>query len=330
MSASIKKISPALLLIILIVSFFPLFVTSNPQNNLPIVAIANYGPHSSLEETIQGIKDGLAKLGKKEGQQITFEISDVNFEHNLIMQMLTKLKASKPKVIVALSTPVAQAAKNIFKDIPIVFAAITDPVEAGLITNPNHANGNISGSSERQNLQIFISFVKQLLPTAKRIGLLYATGEPNDQTLVKMMKDAANENNMEVVAVAIDQSRDIPLRMQMFKNKVDYIYVGTSGPIQPSLPVIILEADRMRIPVFNADSDAVKKNQALASFGVTYYQVGINAAQIIYKILQGEKIENVPPIYPSPSDHHGFISRKKAHSLGLSLPLNMNNVTIIE
>jgi len=303
---------------------------SSPTPNLPKIAIANYGPHASLQETIQGIKDQLEYLGFKEGHQIVFEITDVNFESTLIPQMLSKLKASNPKVVVAMTTPVAQGAKTSIRNIPIIFSDITDPVEAGLLATANQPEVNLTGASDRQDLNLFIKFAKQLLPNANRIGLLYATGEANDLALVKMMQKAAKANNFEVVSIPVEHARDIPMRMQAFKYKVDLIYVGVSGPIQPSLPTIVSEADRMKIPVFNADSDAVKKHYVLGSFGVSYYQVGVNTANIIVQILNGEKVNSINPVYPSSSDHHGFISQKKAKQLGLTLPTSLQNITIVE
>ena len=154
----------------------------------------------------------------------------------------------------------------------------------------------------------FLKFAKTLLPHAKRIGLLYATTDANDLSLVKMMQAAAKQFDMEVVLVPVEHPNEVKLRMQAFKNKVDFIYVGVSGPIQPSLPTIAASASRMHIPVFNADSDAVKSHQVLGSYGVSYYQVGVNTADIVFEILQGKAINLIAPRYPQLTDHAGYIS----------------------
>ena len=294
------------------------------------IAIANWGPHSSLEETIHGLKDGLAQAGFKENEQVQYDISHVNFDPSLIGQMIAKLKAAHPSVLVAMATPVAQRAKADVKDIPVVFTNITDPIEAGLVDADNRPHGNVTGVSERQDLDSFIDFAKKFLPQATRIGMLFATAEANDRALVKMMESAAAHHSMLVLAIPVDEPRDIPVRMQKFRNAVDFIYVGTSGPIQPSLPAIISEADRMQIPVFNADSEQVKLNQAFGAFAVSYYQVGINTAQVVAKILGGARPEDIEPIYPSLRDHTGFVSRKKATQLGIKLPETLNHVTVVE
>jgi len=293
--------------------FFTAFIFSKQNhNNLPVIAIANYGPHSSLNESIRGITEGLEKQGFKENHNIKFEILDVNFDSSLIMQMISKLKSSKPKIFIALTTPVAQAAKNSVKDIPIVFGDITDHVEAGLLQHAHKPEENITGASDKQDLGIVLDFIKKMLPNTKRIGILYATGESNDLALIKMMDIAAKKHGMEVVAVPIEEARDVPIRMTQFKGAVDAIYVGSSGPVQPSLPTIVAIAEEMRIPVFNMNAEEVKNHKVFASCGVSFYKVGTNISKIAAQILGGKRPQEIDPIEPKAEDHESFISAKRA------------------
>ena len=306
------------------------FVNFQKTKNLPIVAIANYGPHSSLDASIQGVRDELEKQGFIEGKNLIYEIANVGFDPSLIPQMITKLKSQNPKVMVVMTTPVAQFAKGSVKNIPLIYNDITDPIEAGLLKSPHEANGNMTGSSDKQDIKLLLEFAKKLIPNSKTVGILYSTAESNDAALVKMMRTAAYEIGMKVIAIPVDQARDIPTRMQEFKGKVDFIYVGTSGPIQPALPVIAAEGNKMKIPVLNVDEKAVKDKMVLASFGVDYRQVGVNAGKLVAGILKGTAISKLTPLYPGVSDHHGFVSKKKALELGLLIPKNLKNVEIVE
>ena len=285
------------------------------SKSLPIVAIANWGPHGSLDETIVGIKKQLSA-------EVIFKILDVNFDQTLIIQTLYTLKANKPLVMVTMGTPITQAAKNLIKDTPIVFADVTNPKAVGL--------DSLAGVSDRQDLKIFIDFVKKLIPHARNIGLLYATSEANDTALVNMMKLAAAEYGMGVIEVSVDHARDIPLRMEILNGKVDLIYVGVSGTIQPSLPAIVSIADRMKIPVFNAHENAVLKHYVVGSFGVNYYKIGNHVAEIIKRILHGENVKNIKIIYPKQADFQGFVSKKRAAQFGITLPINLDNITVVE
>ncbi|MDF3054327.1 MAG: transporter [Gammaproteobacteria bacterium] len=294
------------------------------------IAIANYGPHPSLTETIAGLKDGMTQAGYKENVNVFYDVSDVSFQPTLIRQMLTKLKANKPDVMVVLTTPVAQAAKQMFPQTPLVFSAITDPVAAGLIKDKNHGMPNISGATDQQDLDGFITFAQKILPHAKTIGVLFSTAEDNDFALVKMLKEKTKTHGMKLVPVPIDNPQDIPQRTRLFKDKVDLIYVGASGPIQPSLPAIVSVANTLNIPVFNVDATAVKNNEVLGSFSVAYDKVGKNTANIVIDVLKGKKLEDIPPNYPALKDHEAVISQKKADQLKITLPKDLAGITVIK
>lgn len=242
-----------MVVIILIISSFFL----QRKNVLPVVAIANYGPHTSLEASIKGVRDELANQGFKDGENIDIQIAEVGFDLSLIPQMITKLKSKSPKAIVVIGTPIAQYAKNVEKEIPLVFTDITDPISAGLIKTPHQSMGNITGVSDKQDLDVFMRALKEMMPNATKMGVLYTTNEDNDIALVNMLKDAGQRHQIEIISVPVEQARDVSLRVQLFKNKVDFIYVGASGAVQPALPAIVVEADKMGIPVFNVDKGAV-------------------------------------------------------------------------
>lgn len=297
------------------------------QSSLPIVAIANYGPHASLDAAIKGLKEELATQGFVEYKTISYTIADVSFDQALIPQTVTKLKNEHPKVMVVMSTPIAQYAKSKIIDIPLVYNVVTDPVDSGLIKEADHADGNMTGSSDMQDLGVLLSFVKLVLPKATTVGMMYSTADSNDMALLNMMRSAAASRGMTVVDVPVDQARDVPIRMLAFKDKVDFIYVGTSGPIQPTLPMIASEAQKMGIPIFNAEEQAVRDGLALASFGINYEAVGRNAGKIVANLLQGAPIAKLAPTYPTAQDHHGFINKKKAEELGITIP---EGVTVVE
>jgi putative ABC transport system substrate-binding protein len=299
----------------------------NEKADLPLVAVANYGPHASLEASLSGAKAELADQGFIEGKTIRYEIANVGFDPALIPQMLAKLAASRPRVMLVKTTPVAQLARGKIHDVPLVYCDITDPISAGLLEDREHSCGNVSGSSDQEGLGPFLNFAKSLLPKAKAVGLLYSTSESNDAALLKMMGEAAAEAGLSVVAVPVDQSRDIPMRMQEFRGKVDFIYVGTSGPIQPALPIIASEAKKMGIPVFNAENQAVRDGLALASFGVSYESVGRNAGKLLAKLLKGSSVKNLAPIFPKIEDHKCYINGKLAKKFGIKIP---ENATVVE
>ena len=320
------------LLIIALVGLFFFFITNKYQTNksLPLVQIAYLGPHATLEDTIKGIKISLNQNGFVENENIVINTANVNFDSALIPQMISKAISSDPKVLVALTTPVAQYAKSKSKNIPIIFSDITDPIEAGLLKDPTKAYENITGMSDQQNFDLILSFANKIIPNLKSVGVLYSTSEANDLALIKMLKEATAKQQIELVSIPIDQQRDIPQRMQLFKNKVDFIYVGSSGPITPALPIISVEATKMDIPIISFSQEAVIEGMALASFGVDYIKVGVATGNMVAKVLRGEKLINIAPQYPSPKESIGFISKKQAKRFSITIPSNLVNIQVVE
>lgn len=295
---------------------------SIPSNNLPLVAIANYGTHASLNDSITGLKEELVRHGYIEHKNIEYLVVDVGFDTALIPQMIANIQNKHPQVIVAQTTPVAQYAKHAVKNTPLIFTAITDPVAAGL--------QDIVGSSDRQDVRAVLQLSKQIMPKAKRIGMLYSTSEANDLALIAMMQEAAYAEQMQLLCIPIEHARDIPLRMQGFKDKVDIIYVGVSGVVQPSLPTIAAIASKLGIAVFNADHAAVEQRLAMASFGVNYKAVGANAGKIVVQILHGKDITLAKHVYPLLSEHKGYVNRSKAKELNLEISASLPNVTMVD
>ena len=320
----------SLLIGILLIAGLIIAILFPKKENLPLVAIANYGPHASLDASIHGVKDALAQQGFIENKTVRFEILNVGFDATLIPQMIATLKNHHPQVLITLTTPVAQFAKGAIKDIPVIYDVITDPIAAGLIKDKDNASNNMTGSSDKQDLNLMFNFAKQLIPNIHSVGLLYAPAEVNDIALLHAMQKASSHANIKLIAHPVANSRDISLIMQQFKGKADMIYVGSSGPILPSLPLIASISKSMHIPVLNVEDSSVKEGIVLASFGVNYHSVGMHAGELAARVLKYEDISLLHPIYPSMSDHHGFINLSQARALNITLPSSLHNVTIVE
>jgi putative tryptophan/tyrosine transport system substrate-binding protein len=280
------------------------------------VAIANLGSHKSLIDVVNGIESKAKELGL----DVIFDVQHVNFDMTQIPKMLTAFKAKKPDILITLTTSVTQHAKTIFRgtSVPIVFAAITDPVEAKLLTFPNTPTDTMMGVSDRQDAASIIAFIKHHLPCVKRIGIPFAQNEANDRALLESFKTAAKD--IDIVPIPVDNLQDLPHRIRAAASSVDALYVGPSNMIQPALPVIIQQANRANVPVFNFNEAAVTSHQALGSFSVSYMHLGHAVAKILKELMDGKSISLIAPIYPNADDHYGTVSSTVAKRLKISLP----------
>jgi len=293
-----------------------------------LVAIANFGSDPALDALIAGFKSEIIKQGFKEGTDVKFEVLHVNFDGALIPQMMTKLLASKPDMLLTVTTPVAQASKKLAKGLPVVFAAVTDPVGANLIPSWTKGSNMMTGASDLQDLDGVMTFMKKLLPNAKTLGVPYNPGEDNDVSMLNFMKEKASRHGLTIVPVGIDNVNDIQVRIQSLKGKADIVYVGGSNLLQPSIPAIAAVTRRLNIPVFNVQDVPVREHQVLAAFSVSYYNVGVNAGKLAAKILNGAKPADLSPIKPAYEDHQTVISGKRAKTLGISVPGNLKKSVV--
>jgi putative tryptophan/tyrosine transport system substrate-binding protein len=285
------------------------------------VAIANFGPHGSLEQVIAGFKSALADKGFEDGKTVSYDYSHCNFDPALIPQVLTKLEAGKPDVMLTVTTPMTQAAVRIVRDqsIPIVFAPVTDPVAAGLVPDWNHGSARFVGASNMQSMEAVLDFARKLLGNVKSFGLLYNPGDANDVANKALAESAAKTAGIEAKIVAVDSIGDIGQRAAALEG-VDFIYAIPSSLLMPALPAIASTADRMKIPVISSSPQGAQEHVVLAAMSVSWTKVGYQAGLRAAGILSGTKPSELTNYRPMPEDHTAVISGRRLKQTGKALP----------
>ncbi len=285
------------------------------------VAIASLGPHSVLKLVIDGFKAGLASQGLKDGEGVDYVYKDANFDPSLVAQVLTALEASDPDLLLTVTTPITQASKRVIRDksLPIVFAPVTDPVDAGLVKSWDKGSARFVGASNLQDMDTVIGKSKAILGKVSTMGLLFNPGDANDRVNVKYAEAAAKRAGVELRAISVETVNDIPSRVEALKG-VDFIYLIPSSMLQPSLAVVAASAKRNRIPIVNASPAGVKDGHVLAAVSVSWRDVGRQAGLLAARILKGAKPSDLPIFRPRPADHRVLLSAKRFDTLGLSIP----------
>ncbi|MCW5720810.1 MAG: ABC transporter substrate-binding protein [Devosia sp.] len=294
------------------------------QDGMTTIAIANNGPHVTLDEAVVGFKRALADNGYVEGKNVTYAYQHGNFDPSLTPQVLRSLEAQDPDLLVTITTPVSQAAVNLInnKELPIVFVVVADPLGAQLVPDWEHGSERFVGSSNLQSLEAIIAFADELLGGVESMGLLYNPGDVGDVASLKAAEAAANAAGIRFKAEGVESVNDIQQRTTAL-NGVDFIYVPSSNLIQPALPAVAASADRMGIPVINASHPAVQEGAALASLSVSYDQVGYNGGLLAVDLLKGAKPAELANFKPSAEQHVPLINAKRLSALGLTLPASL-------
>jgi putative ABC transport system substrate-binding protein len=198
-----------------------------------------------------------------------------------------------PTVIVPISTPSAQAVVAATQDIPVVFTAVTDPLDAKLVTNMEKPGGNVTGMSDLAPIAKHLALIREILPNAKVIGMPYNPGEANGVALLKLVKKEAPALGFTVIEAPAAKSSDVMTATQSLIGKVDAIYVSTDNQIVSAFASVVKVGVDNQIPVFAGDTDSVARG-AIAAIGFDYYDVGRQTGKIVARVLKGEKPGDIP------------------------------------
>ncbi|MGB9730668.1 MULTISPECIES: ABC transporter substrate-binding protein [Calditerrivibrio] len=280
------------------------------------IGITQIVEHPALDACRKGIIDKLKELGYEEGKNVKYDIQIAQGNIATANQIAKKFVGDKKDLIVAISTPSAQAVANLTKNIPIVISAITDPVGAKLVKSLEKPSGNITGTTDMSPVKEQIALFDKLNISVKRMGVIYNSGEANSRTLVDILKAVAKQRGIMVVEATVTNSSGVLMAAKSLVGKVDGIYIPTDNTVVSALESVLQVSFDNKIPVITGDTDSVVRG-ALASLGMDYYKLGLQTGVIVSRILKGEKPANIP--VETLKDLDLFINESTAQKLGIKI-----------
>lgn len=263
---------------------------SNSQNNDKLkVSITQFAEHGSLDNCRNGFIEGLKEEGFVEGENIEIVYKNANADTANANQIAQSFVSEKSDLICAIATPSAQACYNAIDgtDIPLIYTAVTDPVVAQLSKEDKLSDKNATGTSDKLPIAEQLKMIREFMPEAKKIGILYSTSETNSEVALKEYKEICGEYGFEIVESGINQSADIPMAVADLVTKVDCLSNLTDNTVVNSLPTVLDAANKANIPVFGSEIEQVK-NGCAAAAGLDYIELGKTTGQMAAKVLKGE------------------------------------------
>lgn len=269
-------------------------LTATPSfaDEIKFVAVTAIVEHPALDAVRDGVKTELKAAGYVEGKNLKFIYQSAQGNVATAAQIARKYVGDQPDVIVAIATPSAQAVVAATKSIPVVYSAITDPVAAKLVKSWQASGTNVTGVSDISPLEKHIDLIKQVVPNAKRIGVIYSPGEANSVSILTAMKKAATDAGMTVVEAAAARTVDVPTAAQSLVGKVDVIYTPTDNNVVSAFESIVKVAQQAKLPIVAADTATVERG-AVAALGLNYSDIGRQTGKLVVRILKGEKAGSI-------------------------------------
>ena len=290
------------------------------------IGITQIVDHPELNQVRESFLKEMAKLGYEEGKNIRYDYQNAQGQISLTQAIAKKFISNKVNLIVAISTPSAQAAANLTKTIPIVFGAVTDPVQAGIAKSFDSSGRNVTGVSDEYPIEKQIDLMFRIKPDIKSVGVPFNPSEPNSVSSMVQIKKALQERNIPLITVPVFSTNDVFPAAISLVGRVDAIFTGGDFTVANAIEAVVQACKKEKIPFFVSNPDGVKRG-GIATLGLSYEQVGIKTAQIADEALKGKNPRDIP--IQKITHFRVFVNLKSAKEMGVELPESILGKAII-
>jgi len=285
------------------------------------IGVSQIVDHPALNAAKQGFKDALAKAGIKADYDDKIANNEMS-NQTLIMQQFS---SDKKDLVYAITTPTAQAAKNqVDKNIPVVFASVTDPKSAGLV-----GISNVTGTSGAAPVEENLKLMKELLPKAKNIGIIYNSSEQNSVSEVNNLKKLAPKYGFNVVDKSVTNGTELVSAANLVVKQADLLYAIQDNTVASYISAILDIFNKEKKPIFGTNN-IYSNAGGFISQGTTDYDIGYRSGEIAAQILKGEKKPNEIPI-ENVKDLKIEVNKQNMELLGIKIPESISkNIKYVE
>ena len=299
--------------------------SSNDSEKSYTIGISQFAEHGSLDNCREGFLKGLEDEGIKEGDNLTVKYKNAAADMGTAKQISDSLVSDKVDLVCAIATPSAQSAYNaaMKADIPVIYTAVTDPVAAELADKDGKPVGEVTGTSDKLPVEEQLKMIREMLPDAKKIGIMYTTSEANSVSAIEEYKSLVKKYDFELVEKGITTTADVSLAADDLLSKVDCITNLTDNTVVASLPTILDKANEKKIPVFGSEIEQVKIG-CLAAEGIDYIALGKQTGKMTAKVLKGEAKASEQN-FETITEPGFYVNNKVAENLGITVPDDLAN-----
>lgn len=279
------------------------------------IGIAQYGEHASLDNCRIGFLQGLEEAGLQEDVDFEVDYQNAGFDDDINNQIAQNFSANDVDLMVGIATPSAVACFSAAedKDIPVIFTAISDPVQAGL------DSGNVTGTSDKLPVEAQLDLIRQLQPDAKTIGIIYTTSEPNSVSTIAEYQELGPQYGFEIDAIGVTAQAEVTQAVDtLLSHDVDLFNNLTDNTVVGVLPAILEKTNEAGVPVYGSEVEQVKIG-CVASAGIDYIQLGRQTGAMAARVLRGEATcQEIP--YETISEYGIYINSAALAEMNITVP----------
>lgn len=284
------------------------------QVQLGIIQIVD---HPALDAARQGFLDVMAENGYQDGENLVVDFQSAQGDKSTLQTIANKFVNDGKDLILAIATDSAVAMANETTEIPILITAVTDPVTAKLVNSLEQPGTNVTGTTDMNPVADQLALIKELVPGAENVGIIYNSSEVNSEVQVQIAREAAPGLGLTLHEATATASNEVMQATQSLVGKVDAIYLPTDNTVISSLSAVLQVAEENKIPVIAGEGNSVEEG-ALATLGIDYEKLGRQTAEIALRVLEGENPADIP--VESQKDASLVINLKAAERFGVTIP----------
>lgn len=268
------------------------------DSSLKEVYIIQFVSDNALDNACEGIIKGLEEKGFVDGKNIKITIQNPQTDSSALSQM-AESAVNQADIIFCIATPVAQVVKNVCEskhaDVPVLFTAVTDPVDSGIIADATNPGANISGTSDLNAVAEQIGLLKQINAEAKKVGFIYTAGERNSEIQLEIAEEAVKSLGLELVSESVTKADDFePVVNSLIGSDIDALYIPTDNGVAAKMQFISNKCNPAGVITICGEVGQVLSGGTITYASVDYLELGNLTGKMGGDVLNGSDISKMP------------------------------------
>jgi len=293
-----KKLLCAIVAIAMLLSFVACGDSSgDSKDKVYKIGICNYVEDASLNQIADNIQATLQSEAKAKGITIQIFYDNCNADQGLLTQIIQNFITNDVDLMIGIATPVVMNMQALTEDtnIPVVFAAVSDPLGSGIVENLDAPEANITGTSDYLDTEAILNIMTAQNPDIKKVGLLYDTGQDNSLNSIKAAKEYLTAKGITVVEKTGTNIAEVMLAAEaLVSQKVEAVFTPTDNTVMTAELSIYESFAKAGIPHY-AGANSFALNGAFLGYGVDYINLGKETALMAMEVLvDGKKPSELP------------------------------------
>ena len=286
------------------------------------IGVMQFGEFTALQNAYEGFKAGLEEEGFVDGQNIEITYLSAAADTSNCPTIADTLINNGSDLIFSIATPSVSCIKEKTTTIPVVFTAVTDAVASGLIESNENPGANITGTSDMNPVAEQIDLLKELLPDAETVAVLYCSSESNSAAQYEMAKEQIEQLGMVCVQKTVSSIDEVKSAIESLRGSVDAIYIPTDNVLSDGMATVAAAANECGLPTIVGEPGQVQ-NGGTATYGIDYFELGKQSAKMAVEILSASnpvEAAGKMPVQFQTSGCETAINEASVEALGLTVP----------